>query len=541
MLTPFDLIKGFLSFKSYFTCFLIATTIFGLFVFFKRKLSPTQQSTTSWKGYLTYFLIIIGILSFIYLCFFHKTEPSSKYAGQLVNKIDKAIDKYENTINNYKGLKTNWESELKKCEDELKELYNAQESSQKQKEQIHELLEQNETKIKEIKEQLKNTTGNITILKGKLTQLEKDKEDNERNIKATEEQIKNTTDNVEMQKLRKRLEELRTQEGNIIKQISEIKSEIEGLESKYSLYSEQIRHMEDLKQDLEKRYDTLNNDEKSFFNSIKSKEKIQSEIKTNIYQITKKLEEIKLEKDLYTSLKIKYREMHNRMQTYEKEHEASAGNIVKWGFKAFDKVTDLIPAKYGMKIMGKAVTFTRKFAQGMSKATLVLHEGHRLWHLYNEVAQENKEHPPMITEEALKMYTQDIDRDLAKLDADYKDYEKKLEEYNNRIEQDKLGQELQNSEKLIKNNKDEFKSWIIEYKKITDELIQQRKKIIGINELNKNEYNLTLDLEKVQDEKAIIEDEYFRQRNPNYARAQQRLQARRVGKIPEMVMIPNKK
>ncbi|QTX03033.1 DNA double-strand break repair Rad50 ATPase [Candidatus Phytoplasma luffae] len=541
MLTPFDLIKGFLSFKSYFTWFLIATTIFSLFVFFKRKLSPTQQSTTSWKGYLTYFLIIIGILSFIYLCFFHKTEPSSKYAGQLVNKIDKAIDKYENTINNYKGLKTNWESELKKCEDELKELYNAQESSQKQKEQIHELLEQNETKIKEIKEQLKNTTGNITILKGKLTQLEKDKEDNERNIKATEEQIKNTTDNVEMQKLRKRLEELRTQEGNIIKQISEIKSEIEGLESKYSLYSEQIRHMEDLKQDLEKRYDTLNNDEKSFFNSIKSKEKIQSEIKTNIYQITKKLEEIKLEKDLYTSLKIKYREMHNRMQTYEKEHEASAGNIVKWGFKAFDKVTDLIPAKYGMKIMGKAVTFTRKFAQGMSKATLVLHEGHRLWHLYNEVAQENKEHPPMITEEALKMYTQDIDRDLAKLDADYKDYEKKLEEYNNRIEQDKLGQELQNSEKLIKNNKDEFKSWIIEYKKITDELIQQRKKIIGINELNKNEYNLTLDLEKVQDEKAIIEDEYFRQRNPNYARAQQRLQARRVGKIPEMVMIPNKK
>ncbi len=37
--------------------------------------------------------------------------------------------------------------------------------------------------------------------------------------------------------------------------------------------------------------------------------------------------------------------MHNRMITYKKEHEASDGNIVKWFFKAFDKITDLIHAK----------------------------------------------------------------------------------------------------------------------------------------------------------------------------------------------------
>jgi hypothetical protein len=40
---------------------------------------------------------------------------------------------------------------------------------------------------------------------------------------------------------------------------------------------------------------------------------------------------------LYQGLKSQYREMHNRMITYEKEHEASSGNIVKWVFKAFDK------------------------------------------------------------------------------------------------------------------------------------------------------------------------------------------------------------
>ncbi|MDV3193369.1 MAG: hypothetical protein Q8863_02465 [Sweet potato little leaf phytoplasma] len=44
---------------------------------------------------------------------------------------------------------------------------------------------------------------------------------------------------------------------------------------------------------------------------------------------------------------------------------------------------------------------------------MIMHEKHRLLHLFNEVANENKEHPIMITKEALEMYTQDIDRDRA--------------------------------------------------------------------------------------------------------------------------------
>ncbi|QTX03068.1 DNA double-strand break repair Rad50 ATPase [Candidatus Phytoplasma luffae] len=539
MLTPFDLIKGFLSFKSYFTWFLIATTIFSLFVFFKRKLSPTQQSTTSWKGYLTYFLIIIGILSFIYLCFFHKTEPSSKYAGQLVNKIDKAIDKYENTINNYKGLKTNWESELKKCEDELKELYNAQESSQKQKEQIHELLEQNETKIKEIKEQLKNTTGNITILKGKLTQLEKDKDAKEKEIKQKQEEEKLASPDDKI-RLRAQIEKLQDEVEEIVGKISDINSQIGKLEATQEKYQNMLSRAEKFKKMLEEQYKDLTEGEKRLYNQIQSVEERHAEIQKEIDAVKKKLDKIDLEKDLYTSLKIKYREMHNRMQTYEKEHEASAGNIVKWGFKAFDKVTDLIPAKYGMKILGKSVTFTRKFAQGMSKATLVLHEGHRLWHLYNEVAQENKEHPPMITEEALKMYTQDIDRDLAKLDADYKDYEKKLGDYKLRQNENNLEQELEYSRSIVRGIAQKEQSVIGEYETIIEELKHKQKDIKDIYKLEIKQDRLEEELETKKEDVNDLKEQ-LKQKNPSYARAQQRLQARRIGKIPEMIMIPNKK
>ncbi|CCP88056.1 conserved hypothetical protein, partial CDS, partial [Candidatus Phytoplasma solani] len=107
-----------------------------------------------WKGYLIYFLIIMSILGFGYLCFFYKPqEPSSKYYGQLIGEIDKAIDKYDQTINDYKGLKSDWEGELKKCEEELKTLYEKQEINQEQKEKIKKLLDQTELKITDIKTQ----------------------------------------------------------------------------------------------------------------------------------------------------------------------------------------------------------------------------------------------------------------------------------------------------------------------------------------------------------------------------------------------------
>ncbi|ABC65490.1 hypothetical protein AYWB_373 [Aster yellows witches'-broom phytoplasma AYWB] len=238
MKTPLDLIKTYLTFKSYFTWFLMASAIFGIVLFFKRKLSTNQTTYNNhtWKGYLTYFLIIIGILSFIYLCFFHKPkEPSSKYAGQLAQEIDKAIDKYDEVINNYQGLKDNWEQELTKVEVELKKLYEEQKITQEQKEKIKELINQTETKINEIKTQKQETENNINVLKEQLKQKEEALANKEKEIKLTEKQITESTDLTEKEKLRTKLDILYDKKIALVKQITEIKSQIGTLEIKIKI------------------------------------------------------------------------------------------------------------------------------------------------------------------------------------------------------------------------------------------------------------------------------------------------------------------
>ncbi|WEX19458.1 MAG: DNA double-strand break repair Rad50 ATPase [Candidatus Phytoplasma asteris] len=199
-----------------------------------------------------------------------------------------------------------------------------------------------------------------------------------------------------------------------------------------------LTRAENFKKMLEERYEDLTEGNKLLFKQIEFFQERKAEINKNIDEINQKLKEIETERVLYQALKEKYRAMHTRMTTYEKENEFSFGNVFKVGFKAFDKVTDLIPAKFGIKTLGKTISVTRKYAQGMGKFTLILHEGHRLWHMYNEVVNENKESLPMITKEALEMYTKDIDRDLAKLDADQKDYQKKLEEYKDKLQDKKI-------------------------------------------------------------------------------------------------------
>ncbi|AGL90037.1 DNA double-strand break repair Rad50 ATPase [Candidatus Phytoplasma australiense] len=537
MISPLDVLKGFINLKSYLTWFLLATTVFGLFCFIKNKFSHNQKTTTL-KSYLIPFLIILTLFSFLYLSFFHKTEPSSKYTGQLIEKIDKAIKKYDETINNYHGLKKDWEKELQNCEAELKELYEQKELTQKDKYKIKESLNNNETKIKEIKENLNKNDKNITILKGKLIQLEQQKEAKEKEIKQKQEE-KNLASPDDKIRLQAEIEKLQSEKQKIIEEISEVEVQIGKLEVSQKYYQDMLSGAEKFKKMLEEQYKDLTEGEKSLYNQIQSVQERHAEIQKEIDEVNKKLEEIKLEKELYQSLKVKYQEMYNRMITYEKENEASAGNIVKWIFKGFDKVTDLIPAKYGLKIIGKSVTFTRKFAQGMSKATLVLHEGHRLWHMYNEVANENKEHPPMITKEALEMYTKDIDRDLAKLDADYKDYEKKLGDYKLRQNKNNLNEELAQSRKTVTKIAREEQSVINEYKTIIKELQEKQKEVSKITPL----FNKQNELEYVLSNKEVelnTAKEELKQKNPSYARAQQRLKARRVGKIPEMVMIPNK-
>ncbi|MGL9687942.1 MAG: DNA double-strand break repair protein Rad50, partial [Candidatus Phytoplasma sp. TWB_XP] len=335
------------------------------------------------------------------------------------------------------------------------------------------------------------------------------------------------------------IDKLQEERIEIAKQIRQVNLAINNLKTNQEYYQDLLGRAEKLKKDLEQRIAELSADEKSIFNQIKSVEERRAEIQNEIAEVKKKQEEIQIQKDLYQALKLKYRDMHNRLITYEKENEASVGNIVRWGFKAFDKVTDLIPGKYGLKIIGKTATVTRKFAQGMAKTTLTLHEGHRLWHMYNEVANENKEHPPMITKETLEIYTKNIDDDLAKLDADYKDYEKILGDYKLKLDKDNLTKEVLNSEKQNQTVRKEIKSWVDEYSATSEELNLKLNEVLDTKDLNMKLDGLEEKL-SIKTEELNVTKEELKQKNPIYARAQQRLQAQRGGKVPEMVMIPNK-
>ncbi|EMR14682.1 MULTISPECIES: hypothetical protein [Candidatus Phytoplasma] len=79
-----------------------------------------------------------------------------------------------------------------------------------------------------------------------------------------------------------------------------------------------LNHAEKLKKDLEKRFETLTNDEKPIFKQIQSVEEHRIEIQKEIEEVDGKLEEIKLEKTVYQELKSKYQEMYNRALIYEK-------------------------------------------------------------------------------------------------------------------------------------------------------------------------------------------------------------------------------
>ncbi|WP_227807246.1 DNA double-strand break repair protein Rad50 [Mulberry dwarf phytoplasma] len=328
-------------------------------------------------------------------------------------------------------------------------------------------------------------------------------------------------------------------------QITQVSIQIGKLESKQESLTELLENNKRFKKGLEEKLKYLSEEFKELTKIITTWEDRKAEIQKNIDEINEKMQKIKDEKKLYRHLKSTYQEMYNRALTYEKENEFSFGNVTKAAFKAFDKVNDLIPAKYGLKVIGKTMTVTRKFAQGTAKATLVLHEGHRLWHMYNEVANENKEHPLMITKEALEMYTRDIDRDLDKLDADKKDYQKKLEEYQKSNNEVSIKEELRNwehqNEKHSKQIKQEWKDWINEYIKIDDELTQNLKEVSGENvqKLKQEEDELR---ELHENKVAEIENtkEELKQKNPSYARAQKRYNEKRRPKIPKMVMIPNK-
>ncbi|AYJ01457.1 DNA double-strand break repair protein Rad50 [Candidatus Phytoplasma ziziphi] len=529
MLSPLDLIKTYLTFKSYFTWFLMASAIFGIVLFFKRKLSTNQTTykNHTWKGYLTYFLIIMGILSFIYLCFFHKPkEPSSKYANQLIDQIDKAIDKYDETINNYHGLKGDWEKELNKVETELKELYKAKEITQEQKEKIKEALDKNEGKIKELKEQLKDNTGNIAILKGKLLQLEQDKEAKEKEIKQKQEEEKLASPDDKI-RLQAKISKLQDERNEIMEQIAQVSTQIGKLEAAQKKYENMLSNAIKLKESIQRDFNELTSGEQQLFTKIKNEEDRRAEIQKNIDEIDVKTATIEIERKQLEILRQGADASKIALDDWDKKHEFSFGNLRDALFQGAELYMDAFGGRGFLKAVAGGVT--KKVAGTIAKAGLVVHETHRVINLAKDIFVNKDGTPKMMSKETYDSICSRIDRETDKLDADYKDYKKKKEEYETRQETVNLKKEIQTEKNQLTEFKQQDESVIKEYETITEDLTNKLKEVSNPEDLFKKHVNLKQQLEQKNEEIETAKEE-LKQKNPSYARAQKRYEEKQKEK-----------
>ncbi|WP_373375508.1 hypothetical protein [Candidatus Phytoplasma solani] len=129
----------------------------------------------------------------------------------------------------------------------------------------------------------------------------------------------------------------------------------------------------------------------------------------------------------------------------------------------------------------------------------------------------------------LPLFFSCIDRDKDKLDADYKDYEKKKEEYKNNLESDKTIKEYGQSRELVKNIARREESIIDEYQKITDELTAKHEEVSDTGKLCLKKSELEQELEELNVEIENAKEE-LKNKSPNYNRAQQRLKEKQKQK-----------
>ncbi|WP_227806985.1 tetraspanin family protein [Mulberry dwarf phytoplasma] len=526
MISPLDALKVFINLKSYLTWFLIATTVFGLFCFIKNKFFHNQNTTTL-KSYLIYFLIILALFSFLYLSFFHKTEPSSKYVGQLITKIDEAIDKRYDIINNYNGLQKYWEKELNQVKTELKELYKAKEITQEQKEKIKEALDNQETKIKEIKEKLSKNTENITILKGKLIQLEKDKEAKEKEIKQKQEEEKLASPDDKI-RLKAEIEKLQDEKSEIIEKIGKIKVEIGILESEQEMYEGMLSDAIKLRDSLQRDYDKLTSVEQKLFAKIKTAEERKAEIQKNIDEIDAKIRTIGAEINQLKILREGAEAAKVALDDWDKKHEFSFGNLRDALFQGAELYMDAFGGRGYLKALGSGVT--KEAAGTIAKAGLVIHESHRVINLAKELFLNQDGTPKMMSEATYNSICSRIDRDLAEIKNDYKDCEKKKEEYQKKQNPSNLNEEIQGERKQLDNFKDQDRSVLAEYRKIIFELDKNRKKVSNTNNLYNAKERLEKKLVSTNVEIETTEEE-LKQKNPNHERSKQRLKEKQYAKF----------
>nr|WP_017192299.1 hypothetical protein [Milkweed yellows phytoplasma] len=513
----------------------MATAIFGIFFFLKRKLSTNQtinskqtHNTTTWQGYLTYFLIIISILGFIYLCFFHKPkESSSKYTGQLINEIDKAINKYDEVINNYQGLKDNWEQELTKVKAELKELYEAQELTQEQKEKIQELINQTETKINDIKKQKQETENNINILKEQLKQKEAELDNKEKKTKTKQEELKTTTNPDDKKLLQEEIDKLEDERSELIRKIAPIKLQISKLESDQTMYENMLTRTKKFKEMLETQYKDLTEGEKSLFKQIQTIEQRRTENQKNIDEIKEKQAAIKVRKEGLEIMRAAADAARQNLTAWDKKHEFSFGNLRDAIFQGAELYMDAFGGRGMLRAVGGGLT--KKTAGTIAKGGLIVHEVHRAVHLAQQLMQNEDGTPKMMDQQTYETITKRIEKDLDEAKADYKDAEQKYGDYKCKLQSDKSIEEYGESRQVVTKIVQKENSVIMEYEKIVDELDKKRKEASDILTLADEHIKLAKKIE-TKNEEINAREEELKQKSPKYAKVQERIKQRQYRK-----------
>ncbi|AYJ01058.1 hypothetical protein CWO85_00695 [Candidatus Phytoplasma ziziphi] len=523
MLSPFNFMNIFGNLKMYLTFFIVGIIIF----FIISLINKFRGKKSSMKENLIYLSIIIGILFLIWF-FLFKKESITKNYDKLIHEVHEGIDKYDNICNKYQGLASNWEKELQEAEIELKRLYELQEINEKDKEKIQSIMTQNEENISNIKTQLINIHGEISIEKGKLRDLEKEKEKIEKEIKEKEKELLKETNEQKKDKLYKEINILREKHINIVEEITDTKIKIKKLETTEASLIKQLKIVEDFKQHLIKSMNELNIELKKLASYIVTVEDKKKEIQKNIDEVKAKLEQIKTEQTAYKTVKSILLTLRQNADNWEKSNEFSWGNITRTFFKAFDRVTDVLTVRTNFNILSDgSLNFKKDSSTQINTSSINLPKDHPIYIMIENLIQKTGEEPKMISTEILKIYIEDINKELMKLDTEYKLYEDEYKNYKLQNDNNKIIKEIREFKvKTMKENNEiigDYSRWIEEYEIITKELNKKQDEMLE----KENHFNKIDNLEKQKDkieeniENKEIEYTELQQQNPNYAKIQQ--------------------
>ncbi|MDV3195945.1 MAG: hypothetical protein Q8885_00195 [Candidatus Phytoplasma stylosanthis] len=522
MLSPLNILSGLFSFQNYFTWFIISLIIIFIF-FFIDKICGTKISL---KHKFFYILIILSSSIVIWFFIFREKESVTQNYDKLILEVDKTINKYDDLLDKYKGLASNWEKEMEVTEKELKILYESQKITEADKEKIKNIIENNEKTIEKIKLQLNDVQGEIVIEKGRLIDLEKEKIKIEEEIKQKEKELKKEQNEQKKDKLYKEIEELQKKQIKIVEEITNTKIKIKKLETTEESLIKQLEIAKSFKENMIQSMNRLDLELKKIASQIISVEDKKREIQENMNSVKNKMEEIKTEKEAYQVLKYNLLLLRQNAEDWERNNAFSLGNLFKVIFKAFNKINDLLSVKTGFNIVNQNITFDRKSEQDNQSCKMVIAKEHRIHKIIDFLTQKNGEEPKMISAELLKIFINDINKDLEKLEQDYFLYEEKYNNYKNKINSNELIEEIRKLKiQTYKENDKEmmvYSEWISEYEKSIEELEKKRAEFLEKEKHVNLIDNLQKQKNKIEENIQEKELEYteLQQQNPNYEKIQ---------------------